>query len=169
MPVTIEELWAAWERVQENAGCAEADGVTVEAFARRAAARIPELRERLTLLRAACEQAARPFEELEKSLEIQVLIAPDRAALRQQLHEILQRAPDSQTPDAELAAFIGGTTDALPRAISETWLAGTPDEVEQRVRAYVAEGISHFMLWFIDAPSQVGLRLFADQVAPRFR
>src|SRR5262245_12242497 len=40
---------------------------------------IPDLRDRLTLLRAACAQAARPFEELEKSLEIQVLIAPDRA------------------------------------------------------------------------------------------
>lgn len=130
---------------------------------------IPELRERLALLRATCEQAARPFEELEKSLEIQVLIAPDRAALRQQLHEIIQRASSRQTPDTELAAFIGGTTDELPRTMSETWLVGTPDEVEQRVRAYVAEGISHFMLWFIDAPRQVGLRLFTDQVAPRFR
>jgi alkanesulfonate monooxygenase SsuD/methylene tetrahydromethanopterin reductase-like flavin-dependent oxidoreductase (luciferase family) len=130
---------------------------------------IPELRERLTLLRTACEQAARPFEELEKSLEIQVLIAPDRAELRQQLREIIQRAPSSQTPDRELTAFIGGTTDELPRTMSETWLAGTPDEVKQRVRAYVAEGISHFMLWFLDAPSQVGLRLFADQIVPQFR
>jgi alkanesulfonate monooxygenase SsuD/methylene tetrahydromethanopterin reductase-like flavin-dependent oxidoreductase (luciferase family) len=130
---------------------------------------IPELRDRLALLRAACKQATRPYEELEKSLEIQVLIAPDRAALRQQLREIIQRAPSGQAPDRELAAFIGGMTDELPDTLSETWLAGTPDEIEQRVRAYVAEGISHFMLWFIDAPSQVGLRLFAAQVAPRFR
>jgi alkanesulfonate monooxygenase SsuD/methylene tetrahydromethanopterin reductase-like flavin-dependent oxidoreductase (luciferase family) len=130
---------------------------------------IPELRDRLALLRAACEQAGRRFEELEKSLEIQVLIALDRAGLRQQLREIIQRAPSDQPPDSELAAFIGGTTDELPGSMSETWLAGTPDEIEQRVRAYVAEGISHFMLWFIDAPSQGGLRLFAEQVAPRFR
>jgi alkanesulfonate monooxygenase SsuD/methylene tetrahydromethanopterin reductase-like flavin-dependent oxidoreductase (luciferase family) len=130
---------------------------------------IPELRERLALLRAACEQTARPYERLEKSLEIQVLIAPDHAALRQQLQEIIQRAPDSQTLDTELAAFIDGTTTELPRTMSETWLAGTPNEVEQRVRAYITEGISHFMLWFIDAPSQAGLQLFAEQVAPRFR
>jgi alkanesulfonate monooxygenase SsuD/methylene tetrahydromethanopterin reductase-like flavin-dependent oxidoreductase (luciferase family) len=130
---------------------------------------IPELRERLALLRAACEQASRPFEALEKSLEIQVLIAPERESLRQQLHEIIRQAPANQTLDTELAAFLGRTTDELPRTMSETWLAGTPDEVEQRVRAYVAEGISHFMLWFLDAPNQMGLRLFANQVAPRFR
>ena len=32
-----------------------------------------------------------------------------------------------------------------------------------------AEGISHFMLWFVDTPDQAGLRLFAEQVAPQFR
>lgn len=130
---------------------------------------IPELRERMALLAAACEQAERPFDTIEKSLEIQVLIAPDRAALRQQLHNITQRVPTGQMPDAELAAFLDGSTEQMPSAMADTWLAGTPDEVEQRVQAYVAEGISHFMLWFVDAPDEQGTRLFAEQVVPRFR
>lgn len=130
---------------------------------------ISELRTRLASLAAACEQAGRPFEHIEKSLEIQVLIAPDRAAIRHQLRAIFQRAPAGQTPDAELAAFVDGTSDQLPGTMTDTWLVGTPDEVEQRIHAYITEGISHFMLWFVDAPDQAGMRLFAEQVAPRFR
>ena len=36
-------------------------------------------------------------------------------------------------------------------------------------QAYLDLGISHFLLWFIDAPDEAGLRLLAEQVAPRFR
>ncbi|HEX3880850.1 MAG TPA: hypothetical protein VHW24_27900 [Bryobacteraceae bacterium] len=46
--ITAEQLWQAWERVQENAGCAGADGLTVDQFARDAATRIEHLRERVT-------------------------------------------------------------------------------------------------------------------------
>ncbi len=41
--LTQEQLWDAWERVQENAGCAGADGLTVEQFARDAGARMEHL------------------------------------------------------------------------------------------------------------------------------
>jgi alkanesulfonate monooxygenase SsuD/methylene tetrahydromethanopterin reductase-like flavin-dependent oxidoreductase (luciferase family) len=130
---------------------------------------LPELRARLAALSVACDQVGRPFQELEKSLEIQVLIAPDVAGLRRQLQTIIHKAPAGQTPGTELAAFIDGSTDQLPRAMSETWLAGTPGDVVARVRDYVDAGISHFMLWFIDAPDQEGVRLFAEQVLPHYR
>jgi CRISP-associated protein Cas1 len=45
--ISVEQLWQAWERVQENAGCAGADGLTVDQFARDAGARIEHLRERV--------------------------------------------------------------------------------------------------------------------------
>ncbi len=47
LPVGDDQLWAAWERVRENEGCAGADGVTVRQFADRAHKRLPELRDRV--------------------------------------------------------------------------------------------------------------------------
>ncbi|MEZ4728356.1 MAG: hypothetical protein R3E79_14575 [Caldilineaceae bacterium] len=39
----------------------------------------------------------------------------------------------------------------------------------QRIQGYLDLGISHFLFWFMDAPEEAGLRLFAEEVAPRFR
>jgi retron-type reverse transcriptase len=47
LPFGDEYLWGAWERVQQNEGCAGADGVTVRQFAERAHKRLPELRDRV--------------------------------------------------------------------------------------------------------------------------
>ncbi len=130
---------------------------------------LPELRQRLAALAEACERVGRPFAELEKSLEIQVLVAPDHVALRQRLRDIIALAPADQSPDAGLHAWLAGATDALPNALAQTWICGTPDQAEQRLRGYVAAGITHFLLWFVDAPRLEGMQLFAEQIAPRFR
>jgi alkanesulfonate monooxygenase SsuD/methylene tetrahydromethanopterin reductase-like flavin-dependent oxidoreductase (luciferase family) len=126
---------------------------------------VGELRRRLDALRDACALAGRDYGTIEKSLEIQVLVAPDDAGLRAQLRAALALAPD-EAPDPALAAYASAATDALPAAIRETWLAGTPEMIVERVREYAAEGISHFLLWFVDAPDQAGMRLFAREVVP---
>lgn len=137
---------------------------------------IPELRRRLELLRDACEREGRDPDQLEISLEIQVLIAADLDGLRRQLSSIVEVAKAESPEDFnaslaatdEFRAFISGETDELPAAMAEEWLAGTPDQVERRIRDYMAEGVDHFMLWFLDAPSEEGMALFAHEVAPRF-
>src|ERR1017187_9321695 len=53
--LTNEQLWDAWERVRENAGCAGSDGVTVARFSERAHRALPRLIERVN------EGAYRPF------------------------------------------------------------------------------------------------------------
>ena len=130
---------------------------------------LDELRRRLDALRRACRRMNRPFEEIEKSLEIQVLIAPDRATLRDRLRAIIAVAPIPEVETSDLSVYLADRAIDVKREMAETWLAGTPDEVAARIDAYAAEGISHFLLWFVDCPEEDGLRLFAEQVLPRYR
>jgi hypothetical protein len=41
--------------------------------------------------------------------------------------------------------------------------------IPEKIRSYAVLGIDHFLLWFMDAPREDGMRLFAQEVAPRFR
>lgn len=128
---------------------------------------VAELRRRLALLREACARVGRSYDDIAKTLEIQVLIAADARALRDKLRAML--ALTTEPPDPELAAYLAGASDHLPSYMRESWLAGTPDEVIRRVNDYAAEGISHFLLWFVDAPAEDGMRLFAERVMPSFK
>jgi alkanesulfonate monooxygenase SsuD/methylene tetrahydromethanopterin reductase-like flavin-dependent oxidoreductase (luciferase family) len=143
---------------------------------------LPELRRRLGLLAEACAAAGRDMAEIELSLETQVLIAPDRPTLRAKLGELLALGGDADHLPAEIApyvknyaadpatlAFARGESDTLPEPMASDWIIGTPDEVAARIDAYRAEGIGHFMLWFMDAPAHAGMELFAGEVLPRFR
>lgn len=153
----------------------EADETILRACARLAqgwnsvSAPIPELERRLTTLEAACQREHRSSGELEKSLEIQVLVARDQQALRDTLRHMIALFPLHQQASADLQAFVEGEVNRLPATMLETWLVGTPDEVARQLQDYLNIGFTHFMLWFVDAPEQEGMRLFADQVMPRFK
>ena len=82
--------------------------------------------------------------------------------------QMLALVPAGQTVAPELLAFVRGETDALPEEMRTSWWAGTPEMVRERVRACIALGFTHFMLWFIDAPDDSGMRLFAEAVMPGF-
>ena len=145
-------------------------------------ASLTELRSRLDLLEEACQRAGRPRSTLELSLETQVLVAPDWQTIRARFREMAELARttadalpaeikpfiESHVDDPAFEAFVTGASDAVPPRLAETWIVGTPDEVERRLRAYVREGIAHFMLWFTDVPRREGLELFAAEVVPRF-
>lgn len=129
---------------------------------------VAELKQRLQLLAKACEDVGRPYDEIEKSLEMQILIAPDVEGIRSKLQHMLALNPPA-TEDGQMQAFLSGQTDRPPEALTRMTLVGTPDQVVDQIQAYVDLDVSHFLLWFLDAPDEAGLRLFIDQVAPRCR
>lgn len=128
---------------------------------------LTELRKRLGALREARARAGRNVDDIEKTYEVQILIAPDQEGLRRKLGAMLALVPETEQP-ADVGAFVRGETDELPDWITDTWLIGAPDEVASQIEAYTREGITHFMLWFVDAPDESGMKLFAQQVMPRF-
>jgi alkanesulfonate monooxygenase SsuD/methylene tetrahydromethanopterin reductase-like flavin-dependent oxidoreductase (luciferase family) len=126
------------------------------------------LAQKLADLRAACARAGRDMAELELSLEIQVLLAPTDAEVKATARRIADLPPSKR--GAVRHDVVAALDSAAPlHATIDDWLVGTPDEVSRQVREYVALGVTHFMLWFVDFPSLVGLHLFAEQVAPAVR
>jgi alkanesulfonate monooxygenase SsuD/methylene tetrahydromethanopterin reductase-like flavin-dependent oxidoreductase (luciferase family) len=128
-----------------------------------------ELRKRIVQLDEACVEAERDPASLERTLEIQILIAPTLDALRDKLRRLQSLAPADEQTAPDLAAFLSGATDELPEELRESWWCGTPEMVRDRVADCIELGFTHFMGWFVDAPDDSGLRLFAEQVAPHFR
>jgi alkanesulfonate monooxygenase SsuD/methylene tetrahydromethanopterin reductase-like flavin-dependent oxidoreductase (luciferase family) len=126
------------------------------------------VQQRIEALDAACRAEGRTAADIEKSLEVQILIAPDHTALRRQLQAMIDLAPPPEL-DPALQTYLNGSSATVPAKFTDTQLIGTPDEVTQQIQAYLNLGLTHFLLWFIDAPDEAGLRLFAEQVAPRFR
>lgn len=129
------------------------------------------MHQRLGALREACNRVGRSYFELEISLEIQILCAPTRTAVREKLQSILALTPvSSATPqEPDFTAFLANASDEYPRYLTETGLVGTPDEIRVQLQRYIDIGVSHFLLWFVDAPDINGMQLFMDQVVPMFR
>lgn len=128
-----------------------------------------EVEKRLGLLADACAAEGRSLDEIECSLETQILIAPDVAGLRAKLQQMIDLDPTSAQLPEGLDSFLAGATDELPEKVQDAWIVGTPDAVAAQVQRYIDMGITHFLFWFMDAPDPAGLELFADAVAPRFR
>jgi alkanesulfonate monooxygenase SsuD/methylene tetrahydromethanopterin reductase-like flavin-dependent oxidoreductase (luciferase family) len=102
---------------------------------------------------------------------VQILTAPTRAAVREKLQAMLALTPAGvDTPqDVDFRAFVSGESEEYPHYLTDTGLIGTPDEIKTQLQNYIAIGISHFMLWYMDTPDMDGMQLFMEQVAPSFK
>lgn len=129
---------------------------------------IEELKRRIGLLNDACNKVGRKIEEIEKSVELQVLIGEDTDDVRAQLRGMLAKAPDQEAIDPQLLAFANGSAEAPPASFTESTLIGSPPEIEAQLRTYVDTGADHFLLWFLDAPDRAGMDIFAREVAAAF-
>lgn len=127
-----------------------------------------ELDRRLDLLKTACDEAKRPFAEIEICVELQVMIAED-GDIRPQVRRMLDLVPDPGAIHPQLVAFANGDSDTPPASFSDITMYGSPDQVAAQVQAYIDHGTDHFMLWFLGGPDPADMSLFAERVIPRFR
>ena len=125
---------------------------------------------KLDAVRAGCGRVGKEFAGLELSLETQVLLAPTEEEARALALRIADLPPSKRgTPRTDLVSALREPSPRPLAALVDDWVVGTPEDAIRRMREYMALGISHFMLWFLDFPSPDGLRLFAERVAPALR
>ncbi|HEX2037407.1 MAG TPA: LLM class flavin-dependent oxidoreductase [Chloroflexota bacterium] len=103
-----------------------------------------------------------------------------KAAVLAQHCEAVGRDPSSILYTWQCQAVALGDSEGEARAVAErspfyrhmppaNALVGTPEQIRERLEAFVALGVRHFMLRFLDFPSPEGALRFAAEVAPRLR
>ena len=100
---------------------------------------------------------------------------PPVAAIERILSEQVQRARDRLAVplrDDEQEIIDGGTRSFVGEAY-DSWragnLVGTPEQVAEKIQAYVDLGCTGFYPWCSDYPETETLRLLAEQVMPEVR
>ncbi|HEX6311748.1 MAG TPA: LLM class F420-dependent oxidoreductase [Acidimicrobiia bacterium] len=105
------------------------------------------------VLQRHCQEVGRDPDQLEKSISPEVLVRESDEEVRA-LHD-------------------AGKAGSLWNEPFESWVAGnlvgTPDQVCEKIRAYVDLGCTYFVPWCSDYPDDTTLRLFAERVMPEFR
>jgi len=101
----------------------------------------------LNTLNQECKTVGRDFDRIEKSAwpAGQLLVANDKT----ELDSKVAMAKPANMPLEDFKKFT---------------LSGTPNQCLERLRVYSALGVTYFMLYFADLPSNDSIRLFAGEV-----
>jgi len=111
----------------------------------------PELRRKIDVLRRHCAAEGRALDTIERTWFGQVIIDADAARARTRLER--------------MAAAWGMS----PEQMAARSLAGTPDEVVDRIHAYLEAGVTGFIGMYGRVDDLRSTRLVAEQVLPAFR
>jgi F420-dependent oxidoreductase-like protein len=110
---------------------------------------VEEFRHKLGVLERHCAAVGRDPSTIEKSWFGNMLIEPDAARLEARL--------------AKRAARGHGDAYGLNAMV------GTPEQIEAKLREYIAVGVTHFIAMFGRVERLGATELFASEVMPRFR
>ena len=114
-----------------------------------------DFKHHLDVLKNHCDRVGRDYDSIEKTAEIGVIVHPSR---EEYLVDMRRR----------FEANVGvGTFEKWLKGAENFWVAGTPDECAEQLQDYVNLGVGHFMIRFGDLPHFNGMRLFAEEVAPK--
>jgi F420-dependent oxidoreductase-like protein len=111
-----------------------------------------DFKQEITRLEKACNETGRNRNEIENTFQSRVIIAEnDEDAIERAEKWREERKGASDDPDWKFA------------------IKGSPETCTNILKTYVDSGVTHFTLLFADAMKLEPLRLFADEVMPKFR
>ena len=136
-------------------------------------ASVEGFRKKLDAVGEACSVVGRDFSSIGLSLETQTLICRKDSEI-DACFERMESLKPAERSDEDILAQMKATNPALEsygsrKDLEKEFLIGTPDVIVDRLKEYTSLGVDHFMLWFMDFPSLDGIRLFAEEVMPRFQ
>lgn len=122
---------------------------------------IEVFRHKSEVLERHCETVGRDFTEITRSMNFNMIIAPDEARLEAK-KELIRKRFDSVPPidgQRTLASWYGGPEAAV----------GTPEMVVETLSRFVTEGMDYAIVYLPDAAyDPESLELFAAEVMPAF-
>ncbi|MBU0672231.1 MAG: LLM class flavin-dependent oxidoreductase [Candidatus Margulisbacteria bacterium] len=129
---------------------------------------------KLDVLKKECDQQGRKMNSIDLSLETQILIRETDAEIDEEFKKFAAIKKLNNSYDQDILTQLKSTNPALENYNSredfdEEFMIGTPEQIKAKLDKFVELGVSHFMLWFMDYPSHMGIKLFADKVMPHFK
>lgn len=107
--------------------------------------RLLSYQSRLDLLSKYCDEVGRDFNDVEKSVNLSVLLGKNNRDLAKQISRW-------KPVNVSLEAY------------KKAYLIGTADDISNRISEFADLGVSFFMLKFQDLPHMKSLRIFAEKV-----
>ncbi len=135
---------------------------------------IDGFQKKLTILKTECAKQGRDFSKLGLSLETQILIRETDAELDEVFKSFEKVKNLNNSYDTDILTQLKATNPALENYNSradfeDEFMIGTPEVVKQKLQTFIDQGVTHFMLWFMDYPDNKGIKLFADKVMKEFK
>ena len=112
---------------------------------------VEAIKHKLDVLRGHCDAVGRDFHAIQKSLALAVVVRNDGAQIE------------------EMVAALAKARNMTPEQARAMIVAGTPEEVVERLVPYAEMGINLFIMQGRPPFDYESLRLFAEQVKPRLR
>ena len=97
----------------------------------------------------------RDFESINKSVELEILIAQNEK-------ELISLKEKIKLNNSKEIFF--GNWDEW----SKTNLLGTPEQISEKLMQFNKLGVKNFMLWFLDSPSLNGAEIFSEEIIAKF-
>ena len=111
--------------------------------------KLHEFEHKTEVLQQHCKDVGRDYDEIQKTMSGEIFI----------------RETEAEVQAAGTRSFWGEPVESW----TEGNLVGTPEQVAERIKAYVDLGCTGFYPWCSDYPDTETVRLFAEKVVPALR
>ena len=131
-------------------------------------------RDKKALIQAECERQGRDFSKMGLSLETQILIRNTDKEIDEVFNGFAALKKLNNSFDKDILDQLAATNPQMSgydskEDFKEEFLIGTPEVIKAKIDGFVAEGVDHFMLWFMDYPDKSGIELFANSVMAHYK